>query len=271
MAETQKFSTGAKSEVWIEDSPGAGTYTKLHHVKRFGHPTTEREKLEGTHLESDAKEYVAGDAEPQEFDIVVNYRPGSDTDLRLEELAGEEDDVSIILIRAVRGVLTRQYTFNAQVLSYAPDEAERGSVTEAIAKVQASGAITSAAYTTVKGEAVVTLQDGRTLTLAIDWNALIEGEEALPGESMMDVIASMGPKPGQDEASMPRPRLKVMRALLYAATRKHHGELTVADAGNLLGEGEEVAIALLSALGNAFDDGKAATADDGDEGPPAKK
>lgn len=146
MSETQKDTTGRKSEVWIEDGPGAGTFTRLHRIKSFGHPIASRERLESSSLEDDAKTYVPGDVDFDEFDIISNFRAGSDTDVRLEELAASEDEIGVILIRAERGVLTRQYSFDMLVLSYGPDSAERSTVTTATAKCSATGNVTSAAY-----------------------------------------------------------------------------------------------------------------------------
>jgi hypothetical protein len=146
MAEDQLDTTGRKSQVWIEDSPGAGTYTQLRRVKSFGHPKASRGQLESTALEDDAPVYVPDDIKFDNFSIVTNYRAGSDTDERLEDLAASEDPIGVILIRASRGVLTKQYSFDMYVNSYAPDNAERGNVTTATADCQATGAITSAAY-----------------------------------------------------------------------------------------------------------------------------
>lgn len=145
--ETQLDTTGRKSQVWIEDSPGAATYTQLRRVKSFGHPTSSRGQLESTSLEDDAPVYVPDDIKFDNFNIVTNYRALSDTDERLEELAASEDPTRIILIRASRGVLTKQYSFDMYVNKYGPDDAERGSVTTATAECQATGDITSAAYT----------------------------------------------------------------------------------------------------------------------------
>lgn len=152
MAETQLDTTGRKSEIWIEDSPGAGTYTKLRRVKTLNLPTSSRERLESTSLEDDAKTYVPGDKDFEEFDVVTNFRPGSDTDERLEDLAAGEDEIGVIIIVAIRGVLTKQYSFDALVLSYGPNDITRGAVTEATARLTATGNVTSAAYTTPPNE-----------------------------------------------------------------------------------------------------------------------
>lgn len=148
MAETQLDTTGRKSQVWIEDSPGAGTYTQLRRIKSFGHPRATREQLDSSSLEDDAKTFVPGDLDFSNFDIVSNYRAGSDTDERLEELAASEESIGVILIRAERGTLTKQYSFDMFVNEYGPDNAERSSVTTATANCKATGLVSSAAYTT---------------------------------------------------------------------------------------------------------------------------
>lgn len=148
MAETQLDTTGRKSEIWIEDAPGAGTYTKLRRVKTLNIPRSSRERLESTSLEDDAKTYVPGDKDFEAFDVVTNYRPGSDTDERLEELAAGEDEIGMIVIAAIRGTLTKQYSFDALVLGYGPNDLTRGAVSEATANITATGNVTSAAYTT---------------------------------------------------------------------------------------------------------------------------
>lgn len=145
--ETQLDTTGRKSQVWVEDSPGANTYTQLRRVKSFGHPRSTRGQLDSTSLEDDAPVYVPDDIEFDNFNIVTNYRAGSDTDEKLEELAAQEEPIGVILIRAERGVLTKQYAFDMYVNSYGPDDAERRTVTTATAECQATGDVTPSAYT----------------------------------------------------------------------------------------------------------------------------
>ena len=148
MPETQKDTTGRKSQVWVEDTPGSATYVQLRRVKTIGHPTLTRANLDSTSLEDDDPTYVPDDRKADSFNIVTNYRAGSDTDLKLEEMADSEDPYNMIIIRAERGVLTRQFSFDVYVNSYKPDDAERGSVTTASASCQQTGAVTAAAYTT---------------------------------------------------------------------------------------------------------------------------
>jgi hypothetical protein len=93
MAEDQLDTTGRKSQVWIEDSPGAGTYTQLRRVKSFGHPNHRAGSSNRRRLEDDAPVYVPDDIKFDNFSIVTNYRAGSDTDEKLEELAASEDPI----------------------------------------------------------------------------------------------------------------------------------------------------------------------------------
>ena len=143
MAETTKKSTGAKSEFWFDD--GTALY-RAREVQSFGHPGFEVEQLDATSLESEAKEFIPGDVEFQEFDVTVYYRPGSDTDAKLEAWAAAQVERAIKINRAVRGVLTRSYDGNAIAVSYLPDDAERGTVGTAVVRIRPTGFMTSSAY-----------------------------------------------------------------------------------------------------------------------------
>jgi len=143
MAETTLKSTGAKSEFWFYD--GSALY-RAREVKNFGHPGFEVEQHDATSLESVAKEFIPGDIEYQEFDVVIYYRPGSDTDTKLEAWALAQTERAIKINRAVRGVLTRSYDGNAIAVSYMPDDAQRGEVGTAVLRVRPTGAITASAY-----------------------------------------------------------------------------------------------------------------------------
>jgi hypothetical protein len=143
MTETTQKSTGAKSEFWFYD--GAALY-RAREVFTIGHPGFEVEQLESTSLESVAKEYIPGDTEYKEFDVVIYYRPGSDTDSKFEAWVNAQTERAIKINRAVRGVLTRSYDGNAIAVSYLPDDAARGEVGKATVRVRPTGAITSSAY-----------------------------------------------------------------------------------------------------------------------------
>jgi len=143
MAETTKKSTGAKSEFWFND--GSALY-RAREVRSFGHPGFNVEQLDATSLESDAKEFIPGDVEFQEFDVTIYYRPGSDTDTKLEAWVAAQVERAIKLNRAVRSVLTRSYDGNAIAVSYIAGDAERGTVGTAVLRLRPTGYFTSSAY-----------------------------------------------------------------------------------------------------------------------------
>jgi hypothetical protein len=94
----------------------------------------------------------------------------------------------------------------------------------------------------VFGESRLSLSDGRELTLRFDFNALAEAEEA----------ADKGTEDIMREMSKGRPRLNTARAMLYAAVRYHHRDITLEDAGDLLLT--EDAKAISEAMGRAMEE-----------------
>jgi hypothetical protein len=143
MAETQKASTGAKSEFWFND--GTALY-KGRQVKSFQLPSPSVEQLESTTLESDAKEFVPGDTDFGTFQVKLNLRPGSDTDTKIEAWVAAQTERAYQFNTAERGVLTRMYTGNAVAQEYDHGEVQRGGVLEATLTLRSTGAMTSAAY-----------------------------------------------------------------------------------------------------------------------------
>lgn len=89
------------------------------------------------------------------------------------------------------------------------------------------------------GEARLTTEDGRELTVRFDFNALCEAEEVADEstEDMMKVMASGAP------------RLKIARAMLFGALRYHHPEISVEEAGELfMTDSEKVSEAMGKAM-----------------------
>lgn len=143
MADTTLASTGAKSEFWLND--GTSLY-RLRQVKNFGLPSPEREQLESTSLESDAKEFVPGDIDYGEFEVVVNLRPGSDTDTKIEAAVTAGVERAFKANLAVRNTLTRSYDGNAIAVAYERGDINRGGVMEATLRLRSTGAVTASAY-----------------------------------------------------------------------------------------------------------------------------
>jgi hypothetical protein len=80
----------------------------------------------------------------------------------------------------------------------------------------------------LRGEATAQLGD-RTLTLVLDNNAWGEIEEVLD-LSYIDLLAKLA----ASEIAGRAPKNRVMRAVLWGATRAHHPELTLDQCGDLL-------------------------------------
>ncbi|SMF70517.1 hypothetical protein SAMN06295910_1892 [Allosphingosinicella indica] len=76
----------------------------------------------------------------------------------------------------------------------------------------------------IRGEAKVTLADGRVLHLVRDFNALAVAEEAC-GSNMQAIGASIA-KGG--------PVMRFTRALFFGALQRHHSEISLDEAGDLL-------------------------------------
>jgi hypothetical protein len=80
----------------------------------------------------------------------------------------------------------------------------------------------------LRGEATAQLGD-RTLTLVLDNERWWQIEELLD-TSMYDIRARLH----LDAAAQRSPKNHTASALLWGATREHHGDLTMVDCGNLL-------------------------------------
>jgi hypothetical protein len=80
----------------------------------------------------------------------------------------------------------------------------------------------------LKGEAEVTLDDGRKITMAFDVNAWIDIGDEL-GMEMPEILKAL-------ENKEKPPGLKFQRVLFWGGLRKHHPEMTLRDAGELMVE-----------------------------------
>jgi hypothetical protein len=82
MAETQTPSAGWGGEFHLSTDGTEANLEELFHVVSFGLPNDEVEEIETTHLKSPnrRREFIAGMRDGGEVEVVLNYRPGSDTD-----------------------------------------------------------------------------------------------------------------------------------------------------------------------------------------------
>jgi hypothetical protein len=75
--------TGWGGEFHLDATNGAGTPTELVEVVSFTLPNGETEKIDATHLKSPnrRREFIAGMIDDGDLTIVLNYVPGSATDV----------------------------------------------------------------------------------------------------------------------------------------------------------------------------------------------
>lgn len=148
MADDQNPSIGWGGQVWLHD--GAALY-KLRQVTGFTiPPIPEAEQVDVTHLESEDKiqEFIDGllSGNGSEVQVTMNFRPGSDTDIKLEAAYAARDVREAVFVVPLNGVPTRMYTVNVKVTGYDPGTVEPGAKMEATATFQIKSIRTVAAY-----------------------------------------------------------------------------------------------------------------------------
>jgi hypothetical protein len=148
MAETQKASTGFNGEVWISTDETSANLTELVQVVSFSLPTDTGERVETTHLKSAGRrrEYTVGMTDPGEIEVVLNFRPGSDTDALIEAARASGEDRYVRLGVPELGTLTYQYDFLASVLTYDKGEVTADGKMEATVTLAINGAVTPGAW-----------------------------------------------------------------------------------------------------------------------------
>jgi hypothetical protein len=95
----------------------------------------------------------------------------------------------------------------------------------------------------VRGEAACILEDGRTLTLVIDFEALAVAED-IADIGVNELLASLANNP----------RMKVLRAIVFGALQARHPEIGLDDVGSFLltDDASPISEALGKAMGGAF-------------------
>lgn len=141
---------GWGAELQLSTSESEAGLVELGEVKRFGVPSDEADEHEVTHFKSPdrRKEYIAGLIDSGEVTAMLNYVPGSATDLLLTD--AQEDGT----IRAVRfiipdklGQAAWQITTSGFVKKYAPDDLEPNAPITATLTIRITGAKSQAAET----------------------------------------------------------------------------------------------------------------------------
>jgi Lambda phage tail tube protein, TTP len=133
MAETQKASVGYMGAVSLHNGT---TLVELVQVKGFDIPNLgEREQVETTHLKSPnwRREYVSTFYEDSDFNVMLNFRPLSDTDVLLSDALGDGDIRAMKIVLPENGVPIAQIELTARCINYNRGEVSPNDVMEATA------------------------------------------------------------------------------------------------------------------------------------------
>lgn len=131
--ETQEATVGYMGEFHFQN---ATTLYELNQVKSFGVPSGgTREQTETTHLKSPGwrREYVSTFYEDSDFEVVMNTRPLSDTDILCEAALKAGDVRPFKAVLPENGVPVAQITGTAKCLGYDRGEVSIDGVMEATA------------------------------------------------------------------------------------------------------------------------------------------
>lgn len=149
MAETQKASIGWGGAVFLSPTNLVAGLVELVQVVSFTLPDNTTDRVETTHLKSPnrRREYTAGLTDGGEVEVVLNFRPGSDTDLAIVAAIAAGDEKAIKFVVPQLGVAAWQYSTLGIVTGY-----NRGSITvdgkmEATMTIAITGAVTAAVAT----------------------------------------------------------------------------------------------------------------------------
>jgi predicted secreted protein len=135
--------TGWGGQFWLHNGTAL---TKLLEVVSFGLPTPEVETVEATHLESPGRrrEYITGMIEDGELEVVMNYVPGSATDVLIQGAldAGAARAFKAVVPNATTG---RQFEGTCIVTGIDRGTIEADGKMEVAMTVRLTGATTEAA------------------------------------------------------------------------------------------------------------------------------
>lgn len=126
MAETQLPSIGWGGEFWMSTDATEANLEEMVQVVSFGLPNDEVEEVETTHLKSPnrRREFISGLRDGGEVEVVLNYRPGSDTDAAIRGALAAGDKRYVRFVVPNTGSAAYEIDTTVIVRSY-----DRGEVT----------------------------------------------------------------------------------------------------------------------------------------------
>lgn len=133
MAETQAATLGYYGEFHLHNGT---SLIELVQVKSFGIPGTgAREQVETTHLKSPGwrRQYVSSFYEDSDFEVVLNSRVLSDTDVLLEDALADGDVRAFLAVIPENGVPVAHISGTCKCVNYDRGEVTPDDVIEATA------------------------------------------------------------------------------------------------------------------------------------------
>lgn len=143
--EAQLAGSGWGGELWVND--GTALY-ELKQVVSFTLPQDETDQVDITHLKSAGRrrEYAEGLIDGGEFEVTMNFRVLSDTDIKLSAWQAAGGPRAFKAVVPERGVPTAQFTGTAILSGYDRGEVNAEDKMEATVTLKITGAVTIAAY-----------------------------------------------------------------------------------------------------------------------------
>jgi hypothetical protein len=148
MADDQLAGIGWGGEFWLGNDATPSVLTELVQVKSFTLPQDQVEQVETSHLKSPGRrrEYAPGMIESGEFEVVLNFRAGSDTDQLISDAlnSGENRDFKAVIPE--RGVPVWDVTGECIVVGYDRGDVNVDDAMEATVTCKVTGLPVEAAH-----------------------------------------------------------------------------------------------------------------------------
>lgn len=147
MSETQEASIGWGGEFHLSTDNTEANLVELVQVVSFDLPEVQVDQVETTHLKSEDrfKEFLDALADGGTVAIVMNFRPGSDTDEMLDDWEESRGKRKIRFVVPLLGVPAKTYTVSATFAGYARGNIAAGAKMESTLSVKISGSPSKAA------------------------------------------------------------------------------------------------------------------------------
>ena len=147
MADDQLAGTGWGGEFHLGTTATPATLVELLQVKSFTLPQDEVDEVDITHLKSPGRrrEYAPGMIDGGEFEVVLNFRAGSDTDQLIADELASGSTLGFKAVIPERGVAAWEIEGECIVKGYDRGEVNAEDAMEATVTLRISGALTESA------------------------------------------------------------------------------------------------------------------------------